>query len=517
MAAKTATPSGTKTDMAPLLLEGQTLGKYRILEPLGRGGMAQVFKAYHPQLDRYVAVKVLRSDLVEDEEFLARFRREARAVAALRHPNIVQIYDFDVQDNLYYMVMELLEGDTLKAYLNSLRVQVQRLPPGEMVRIFSDVLAGLDYAHAQGIIHRDLKPANIMLTRQGQAVLTDFGIAQIVGGTQYTVSGALMGTLSYMAPEQGLEGHCDVRSDIYSLGIAYYEALTGRVPFDADTPLAILMKHINDPLPLPRQLDPSIPESFERIALKALAKSPDERFQTAAEMAARLSDAARETGIAVPETIHVPPGISAASKAGSVAVFSGPARQHIPDAGFSSGDTDITYGKTGRAGLAGILDQVRHLFTPPAKIDQVTPKHVTAAALYSVGGIVFVNLVLLWLSGIFGGKVFGHAWPLEIAAVGVLLSALMAALAVPWLLIPAGILLGNALLFSYFTLTGWWSHWTFLWPLEPLLVGFSIVAPFLLVRQGQRGKWLARRIGLALIGLAGFIFTYSVLFAIILP
>ncbi len=186
MAAKTATPSRKKTEMAPLSLEGQSLGKYRILEPLGRGGMAQVFKAYHPQLDRYVAVKVLRSDLVEEAEFLARFRREARAVAALRHPNIVQIFDFDVQNDLYYMVMELLEGDTLKAYLNTLRVQGGRLPLGEMVRIFNDVLAGLAYAHAEGIIHRDLKPANIMLTRRGQAVLTDFGIAQIVGGTQYT-------------------------------------------------------------------------------------------------------------------------------------------------------------------------------------------------------------------------------------------------------------------------------------------------------------------------------------------
>ena len=286
--------------MAPLSLEGQSLGKYRILEPLGRGGMAQVYKAYHPQLDRYVAVKILRSDLVEEEEFLARFRREARAVAALRHPNIVQIFDFDVQNDLYYMVMELLEGDTLKAYLNSLRIRNEKLPLGETVRIFTDVLAGLAYAHGEGIIHRDLKPANIMLTRRGQAVLTDFGIAQIVGGTQYTVSGALMGTLSYMAPEQGLDGHSDARSDIYSLGIAYYEALTGTVPFDADTPLAILMKHINDPLPLPRKADPTIPESFERVALTALAKRPEDRFQSANEMAERLLAAAKETGIEIP-------------------------------------------------------------------------------------------------------------------------------------------------------------------------------------------------------------------------
>jgi serine/threonine protein kinase len=519
MAAKIALLSRKKTEMAPLLLEGQSLGKYRILEPLGRGGMAQVFKAYHPQLDRYVAVKILRSDLVEEAEFLARFRREARAVAALRHPNIVQIFDFDVQDDLYYMVMELLEGDTLKAYLNCLRVQGGRLPLGETIRIFNDVLSGLGYAHGQGIIHRDLKPANIMLTRQGQAVLTDFGIAQIVGGTQYTVSGALMGTLNYMAPEQGLDGHCDIRSDIYSLGIAYYEAMTGKVPFDADTPLAILMKHINDPLPLPRKQDPSIPESFERIALKALAKRPDDRFQSAGEMAEMLTAAAKETGVDVPETINIPQGISSSSSAKTrpVAVFSGPARQQIPDAGFASGDTDITYGKKARTGLTKVTDRVKELFTPPVRYDRLVPKHVTAAILYSAGGIVFVNMTLLWLSGIFGWKVFGHAWPLEIIAVGSLLSALMAALANPWLLIPAGIVMGNGLVFSYYALTGWWSHWTFLWPLEPLLVGVSIVAPFLLVRQGSRGNWLARRVGLTLIGLAVIVFLFSVLFGIALP
>jgi len=518
MAANVLKSSKLKTEMAPLFLEGHTLGKYRILEPLGRGGMAQVFKAYHPQLDRYVAIKILRSDLVEEEEFLARFRREARAVAALRHPNIVQIFDFDVQNSLYYMVMELLEGNTLKAYLNTLRVRSERLPLGEMVRIFSDVLAGLTYAHGEGVIHRDLKPANIMLTKYGQAVLTDFGIAQIVGGTQYTVSGALMGTLNYMAPEQGLDGHCDVCSDIYSLGIAYYEALTGSVPFDADTPLAILMKHINDPLPLPRKLDPSIPEPFERIALKALAKRPEDRFQSASEMTEAISAAAQEAGIEVPATVTLPQTVSIHPvQPGPVAVFSGPARQQIPDADFASGDTDITFGKKSQAGLSGITDQLKTLFTPPAVLDEVYPKHVTAATLYSVGGIIVVNMVLLWLSGIFGWKVFGRGWPMEIMAVGILLAALMAANANPWLLIPTGIVMGNGYLFTYYALTGWWRHWTFLWPLEPILVAVSIVAPFFLVRQGKRGKWLARRTGLVLIGLAIVIFAFSLFIGIILP
>ncbi len=271
------------------------LGKYRVLEPLGRGGMAQVYRAYHPQLDRYVAIKVLRADLVEETEFLARFQREARAIASLRHPNIVQVFDGDTQDGVYYFVMELLEGDTLKSRLNVYRAQAERMPLSETVHILTDVLHGLEYAHGEGIIHRDLKPANILLSRRGQAVLSDFGIAQIVGGTQYTVSGALMGTLNYMAPEQGLENHCDARSDLYSLGIVFYEMLTGRPPFDADTPLAILMKHLNDPLPLPRKLTPDLPEAFERVALKALSKPPDDRYQTAAEMRQALQSAAAES------------------------------------------------------------------------------------------------------------------------------------------------------------------------------------------------------------------------------
>ncbi|MCB0035799.1 MAG: serine/threonine protein kinase, partial [Anaerolineales bacterium] len=246
-------------------LEGQTLGKYRVLEPLGRGGMARVYRGYHPQLDRFVAIKVLRPDLLDDDQFVQRFRREAQSVASLRHPNIIQVHDFDGQDDTYYMVMELLDGDTLHKRLNDYRVRNQQMPWGDIVRVMADVLDGLGYAHQEGMIHRDIKPSNILLTKRGQVVLADFGIAQIIGGTQHTVTGALLGTLNYMAPEQGLKGTSDTRSDLYSLGIVFYEMLTRRPPFDAETPLAILMKHATDPLPLPREINPQIPEPFERV------------------------------------------------------------------------------------------------------------------------------------------------------------------------------------------------------------------------------------------------------------
>ena len=276
--------------MAPSSLEGRMLGKYRVMDPLGRGGMAQVFRAFHPQLERYVAIKVLRSDLVEEEEFLARFRREAKAVAALRHPHIVQVFDFDVEDDLYYMVMELLEGDTLKAYLNSYRTRGENMPLGEMVRTLLDVLDGLAYAHGEGIVHRDIKPANVLLTRRGQAVLTDFGIAQIVGTTRYTMSGALMGTLNYMAPEQiRSAGEVDGRADTYALGVVAYQLLTGQLPFAADNPGAMMLAHLQLPAPDPRELAPETPSKIARAILRALAKDPQERFDTSSAFAAEFN------------------------------------------------------------------------------------------------------------------------------------------------------------------------------------------------------------------------------------
>jgi tRNA A-37 threonylcarbamoyl transferase component Bud32 len=329
--------------------------------------MARVYRAYHPQLDRYVAVKVLRSDLADEDEFLDRFQREARAVAALRHANIVQVYDFDVQDDLYYMVMELLEGDTLRVRLSDYRTRGERMPLGEMVRVLLDVLDGMAYAHSEGMIHRDIKPGNILLTQRGQAVVADFGIAQIVGGTRHTAVGALMGTLHYIAPEQGLKGQSDARSDIYSLGIVLYEILTQRTPFDADTPLAVLMKHVNDPLPLPRTINPDIPESFERIVLKALAKSPDDRYQSAEEMAQALREAAEGEELELPSRISLPLSFTTSdAPSESVAVFSGTARERLSDAEFATDDTDAHLGQRlaaeGATGVEGLRGAGRELW-----------------------------------------------------------------------------------------------------------------------------------------------------------
>ncbi len=275
------------------MLVGKTLGKYRIVEHLGSGGMAEVYKAYQPGLDRYVAIKVLHSFLADEENFLTRFQREARVVATLRHPNIVQVYDFDfdAEDNAYYMVMEFIEGPSLKVCLEETVQEDQRLPPEEAIRIAIAVANALDYAHQRGMVHRDVKPANIMFTQDGQVILTDFGIAKIVDVAGLTASGAMVGTPAYMAPEQGMGQAGDERTDVYSLGVVLYQLVTGRLPFDADTPLGIIFKHISDPLPLPTALNPGLPPGIEAVIVRALAKDPDNRYQTAKGFAADLERA----------------------------------------------------------------------------------------------------------------------------------------------------------------------------------------------------------------------------------
>ena len=262
-------------------LSGTRLGKYQVGERLGRGGMAEVYKAFPPSLERHVAIKVLHSFLSDGENFLARFQREAKAIAALDHPNIIQIYDIDTEDEHYYMVMELIEGSTLK---NRLAQSSTPLPLLEIVYIFDKVAFALDYAHQQGMLHRDIKPANILLGKDDRVVLADFGIARILSDTQFTMTGALIGTPAYMSPEQGKSQSASPVSDIYSLGILLYEMLTGEVPFDADTPLEIIRQHVNAPLPSPRAIRKDIPEALEKVIVKATEKDPSERFLTASEM-----------------------------------------------------------------------------------------------------------------------------------------------------------------------------------------------------------------------------------------
>jgi serine/threonine protein kinase/Flp pilus assembly protein TadD len=279
-------------------LTGQTLGKYQLIERLGRGGMADVYKGYQPGLDRYIAVKVMHPHLSEDPNFITRFRREARSVAELRHPNIVQVFDFDTQGENHYMVMEYIEGGrTLKQVLLNLSERGERLSIEQTLDIVIKLADALAYAHNLGMIHRDIKPANVLLASLDRPVLSDFGIARLINESGLTASGMLIGTPAYMSPEQGRGEHIDARSDIYSLGIVLYEMLTGRPPYDADTPYAIILKHINDPLTPPHVLTSPMPEAVERIVFKCLAKDATDRFAGMAELRDALRAAQSAIGL----------------------------------------------------------------------------------------------------------------------------------------------------------------------------------------------------------------------------
>jgi predicted Ser/Thr protein kinase len=269
---------------------GENIGPYRIVEQLGSGGMATVFKAYHANLDRYVAIKVLHPAFKQDPNFLSRFQREARIVAKLQHPAIVPVYDFNEHNGQPYLVMRFIEGETLKA-----RLTKGDLSLPEVVRVLHPVGEALQYAHGQGVLHRDVKPSNILLTPDGQVFLADFGLARIAQAGESTLSqDALVGTPQYISPEQARgDPDLDVRTDVYSLGVVMYELLIGRVPYQADTPYAVIHDHIYAPLPLPRSIKPGFPEVLERVLLKALAKERDDRYASVAELMAAFEVAAQ--------------------------------------------------------------------------------------------------------------------------------------------------------------------------------------------------------------------------------
>ena len=285
------------------LVPGSNAGPYRIIEPLGRGGMAAVYKAYESALDRHVALKVLPREFLHDPSFAERFRREAQVIARLEHPNIIPIYAFDIdrEEGIPWMAMRLIAGGAL-----SQRVRSERLPFTRCVEILRGVADALDYAHGKGIVHRDIKPQNVLLDENGRVYLADFGIAKILeagAGQGLTATGMITGTPQYMAPEQATGLKVERHADIYALGIVAYEMFTGHVPFAADTPVAVLMKHVQEPLPMAPLA--AIPQPLLAPLLKATAKKPEERWDSAGAFAAAL-EAALETP-AVPATMHYEP------------------------------------------------------------------------------------------------------------------------------------------------------------------------------------------------------------------
>jgi tRNA A-37 threonylcarbamoyl transferase component Bud32 len=273
----------------PSTWSGRTLGgRYQIEERLGTGGMATVYKATDPNLKRVVAIKLIHPHLATDPLFVRRFEEEATAVAQLRHPNIVQVYDYNHEGQNYYIVFEFVPGETLQERLRRLNETGRQFSYDEIRKIASSMTDALGYAHTRGLIHRDIKPANIMLNVYGDAILTDFGIAKIAGGATFTATGATIGTAQYMSPEQIKGEHLDGRSDLYSLGVTLYEMVSGKRPFESESAMTLMMMHINDPVPNLREIRPEAPAALTAVIEKTLAKDRDLRYASAADMQTAL-------------------------------------------------------------------------------------------------------------------------------------------------------------------------------------------------------------------------------------
>ena len=267
-------------------LVGKFIGnRYEILEKVGNGGMATVYKAKCHVLNRFVAVKVLKDEYTTDAEFIRRFNAEAQSAAGLTHANIVSVYDVGHEDNVYYIVMELIQGKTLKQIIN----EDGKLPWKWSVNIAIQIASALEAAHKNNIVHRDIKPHNIIITEDGVAKVTDFGIAKAVSNSTITAFGTTIGSVHYFSPEHAQGGFTDAKSDLYSLGIVMYEMLTGRVPFDADTPVSVALKHMQETAVEPVKLNPAIPYAVNKIIVKAMQKDPSLRYESATEMIKDLS------------------------------------------------------------------------------------------------------------------------------------------------------------------------------------------------------------------------------------
>jgi len=308
--------------------EGENIGPYRIMEKLGQGGMATVYKAYHASLDRYVALKVLHPAFHGDATFTGRFQREARVVAKLEHPSIVPVYDFAEHEKQPFLVMKYIEGETLKA-----RLSRGPLNAAEITQVVDAVGSALAYAHRQGILHRDIKPSNVLITPDGQMYLADFGLARIAQAGESTLSSdSIMGTPQYISPEQARgDKDLDAGTDIYSFGVMMYEMVVGQVPFSADTPFSIIHDHIFTPLPLPRSINPKVPESVERVLLKALSKERVDRYADVPTMVQAFKAAWDAAGVPMKGTALTLPPVTARQekKAEPVQLVSSPVQAAV--------------------------------------------------------------------------------------------------------------------------------------------------------------------------------------------
>ena len=290
-------------------LEGKILGnRYEIIEKIGNGGMATVYKSKDRVLNRYVAVKILRDEFTTDEEFIKRFRIEAQSAASLTHPNIVSIFDVGNEGSLYYIVMELIKGKTLKEIITE---ENGPLPWKWSLNVVTQIASALETAHKNNIVHRDIKPHNIIITEDGIAKVTDFGIAKAVSNSTITAFGTTIGSVHYFSPEHARGGYTDAKSDLYSLGVVMYEMLTGRVPFDADTPVSVALKHMQEEPVQPKELNDNIPQVVNDIIMKAMQKDVNLRYQSATEMLKDLNAALRNPD---DNFVHIGSNVGAATQ-----------------------------------------------------------------------------------------------------------------------------------------------------------------------------------------------------------
>ena len=379
-------------------LTGKKLGVYEIREPLGRGGMGAVFKAYDPTLDRFVAVKVLPAQMAKDTSFVARFQHEARALAKLRHPHLMHIYAVGEAEGLYYFAMELVEGASLSDVIR----KKGALPANTAVHILSQVMSGLYKAHEIGMVHRDIKPGNILIDRDGRTVLMDFGLAKEAYQQKLTMDGTIVGTPEYMSPEQAQGEAADARSDIYALGVVLYEMLAGSVPFSGSTAFAVLRQQVEaEPASL-REKAPGAPVELEAIVNKALAKQPEDRYQDLIDFAASLIEVRRTPSLlsivrmGKRQTQTPTMQAQAPRKDGGLSGARGPtqaARKPKPSAQVQSTQTAAR----GRAELAPTEAQTPVPDLTPAQ--PAKPSRAAGFAWAAAAGLLVIGLAIWLLAG----------------------------------------------------------------------------------------------------------------------